>query len=139
MASAHEAACVVISAAIEEEISQLDSEEAKLFLDEMGLNQPGLNRLIEAGYNLLDLQTYFTCGPKETRAWTIQKGVSAPQAAGVIHGDFEKGFIRAETIAFEDYITLGGESAARDAGKLRAEGKSYIVQDGDVMHFLHSN
>lgn len=139
MASAHGAACVVISAAIEEEISQLDTEEAKLFLDEMGLNQPGLNRLIEAGYNLLDLQTYFTCGPKETRAWTIQKGVSAPQAAGVIHGDFEKGFIRAETIAFEDYITLGGESAARDAGKLRAEGKSYIVQDGDVMHFLHSN
>ena len=139
MASAHEAACVVISAAIEEEISQLDTEEAKLFLDEMGLNQPGLNRLIEAGYNLLDLQTYFTCGPKETRAWTVQKGVSAPQAAGVIHGDFEKGFIRAETIAFEDYIDLGGESAARDAGKLRAEGKSYIVQDGDVMHFLHSN
>ena len=138
-ASAHEAACVVISAAIEEEISQLDTEEAKLFLDEMGLNQPGLNRLIEAGYNLLDLQTYFTCGPKETRAWTVQKGVSAPQAAGVIHGDFEKGFIRAETIAFEDYIDLGGESAARDAGKLRAEGKSYIVQDGDVMHFLHSN
>jgi len=129
----------VISAAIEEEISQLDTEEAKLFLDEMGLNQPGLNRLIEAGYNLLDLQTYFTCGPKETRAWTVQKGVSAPQAAGVIHGDFEKGFIRAETIAFEDYIDLGGESAARDAGKLRAEGKSYIVQDGDVMHFLHSN
>ena len=139
MACAHGAACVVISAAIEEEISQLDREEAKLFLDEMGLNQPGLSRLIEAGYNLLDLQTYFTCGPKETRAWTVQKGVSAPQAAGVIHGDFEKGFIRAETIAFEDYIALGGESAARDAGKLRAEGKSYIVQDGDVMHFLHSN
>jgi ribosome-binding ATPase YchF (GTP1/OBG family) len=129
----------VISAAIEEEISQLESEEANMFLEEMGLDQPGLNKLIEAGYDLLELQTYFTCGPKETRAWTIQKGVSAPQAAGVIHGDFEKGFIRAETIAFEDYIALGGESAARDAGKLRAEGKSYIVQDGDVMHFLHSN
>jgi hypothetical protein len=139
MAKAHGAASVVISAAIEEEISQLESEEANMFLEEMGLDQPGLNKLIEAGYDLLELQTYFTCGPKETRAWTIQKGVSAPQAAGVIHGDFEKGFIRAETIAFEDYIALGGESAARDAGKLRAEGKSYIVQDGDVMHFLHSN
>ncbi|MBL6856595.1 MAG: redox-regulated ATPase YchF [Rhodobacteraceae bacterium] len=139
MAKSHGAASVVISAAIEEEISQLESEEANMFLEEMGLDQPGLNRLIEAGYDLLELQTYFTCGPKETRAWTIKKGVSAPQAAGVIHGDFEKGFIRAETIAFEDYISLGGESAARDAGKLRAEGKSYIVQDGDVMHFLHSN
>jgi len=139
MAKTHGAASVVISAAIEEEISQLESEEANMFLEEMGLDQPGLNKLIEAGYDLLELQTYFTCGPKETRAWTIQKGVSAPQAAGVIHGDFEKGFIRAETIAFEDYIALGGESAARDAGKLRAEGKSYIVQDGDVMHFLHSN
>jgi len=120
MAKTHGAASVVISAAIEEEISQLESEEANMFLEEMGLDQPGLNKLIEAGYDLLELQTYFTCGPKETRAWTIQKGVSAPQAAGVIHGDFEKGFIRAETIAFEDYIALGGESAARDAGKLRA-------------------
>ena len=138
MAVSQGAAAVVISAAIEEEISQLDHSEADMFLNEMGLEQPGLNRLIEAGYELLELQTYFTCGPKETRAWTIPKGVSAPQAAGVIHGDFEKGFIRAETISYDDFIELGGENAARDAGKLRAEGKSYIVQDGDVMHFLHS-
>jgi hypothetical protein len=138
MAVSQGAAAVVISAAIEEEISQLDHSEADMFLNEMGLEQPGLNRLIEAGYELLELQTYFTCGPMETRAWTIPKGVSAPQAAGVIHGDFEKGFIRAETISYDDFIELGGENAARDAGKLRAEGKSYIVQDGDVMHFLHS-
>ncbi|MEL6414555.1 MAG: DUF933 domain-containing protein, partial [Pseudomonadota bacterium] len=98
--------------------------------------EPGLDRLIRAGYDLLGLQTYFTAGPKEARAWTIRAGLSAPQAAGVIHGDFEKGFIRAETVAFEDYVALRGEQAARDAGKLRAEGKGYIVQDGDVMHFL---
>ena len=136
MAEAQGAAHVMISAQIEEEISQLDTEEQKEFLGEMGLEEPGLDRLIRAGYDLLGLQTYFTAGPKEARAWTIRAGLSAPQAAGVIHGDFEKGFIRAETVAFEDYVALRGEQAARDAGKLRAEGKGYIVQDGDVMHFL---
>ncbi|MEL6953517.1 MAG: redox-regulated ATPase YchF [Pseudomonadota bacterium] len=136
MAEAQGAAHVMISAQIEEEISQLDTEEQKEFLGEMGLEEAGLDRLIRAGYDLLGLQTYFTAGPKEARAWTIRAGLSAPQAAGVIHGDFEKGFIRAETVAFEDYVALRGEQAARDAGKLRAEGKGYIVQDGDVMHFL---
>ena len=102
----------------------------------MALEEPGLNRLIHTGYDLLGLQTYFTCGPKEARAWTIRKGWTAPQAAGVIHGDFEKGFIRAETITYEDYVAHnGGEAGAKDAGKMRAEGKDYIVQDGDVMHF----
>ncbi len=129
---------VVISARIEEEISQLDPEEAELFLGEMGLEEPGLDRLIRAGYELLHLQTYFTVGPKEARAWTIKEGTSAPQAAGVIHGDFERGFIRAETIAYDDFVTLGGEQPAKEAGKMRAEGKGYIVKDGDVMHFLHN-
>ncbi len=138
MAEKEGAASVVISAKIEEEISQLDAEEAEMFLSEMGLEEAGLDRLIRAGYDLLGLQTYFTAGPKEARAWTIPAGTSAPQAAGVIHGDFEKGFIRAETVAYEDYVTLGGEAAARDAGKLRAEGKGYVVKDGDVLHFLHS-
>lgn len=138
MAEAQGAASVVISAKIEEEIAQLDAEEAEMFLDEMGLEEAGLDRLIRAGYELLNLQTYFTAGPKEARAWTIREGTTAPQAAGVIHGDFEKGFIRAETIAYDDYVALGGETAARDAGKLRAEGKSYVVKDGDVLHFLHS-
>ena len=127
---------VVISAQIEEEISQLEEEEAEMFLSEMGLEEAGLDRLIRAGYELLSLQTYFTVGPKEARAWTIKNGTSAPQAAGVIHGDFERGFIRAETITYDDFVTLGGENPARDAGKMRAEGKSYTVQDGDVMHFL---
>jgi ribosome-binding ATPase YchF (GTP1/OBG family) len=136
MAQAQGNSHVVISARIEEEISQLDDEEAQMFLGEMGLSEPGLDRLIRAGYALLHLETYFTVGPKEARAWTIRQGTSAPQAAGVIHGDFEKGFIRAETIAYDDYITCQGEAGARDAGKLRAEGKSYIVKDGDVMHFL---
>ncbi|WP_108260930.1 redox-regulated ATPase YchF [Mangrovicoccus ximenensis] len=136
MAAAEGAGVVLISAAIEEEISQLDDEEAQVFLEEMGLEEAGLDRLIRAGYDLLGLETYFTVGPKEARAWTIYKGTPAPQAAGVIHGDFERGFIRAETIAFDDYVTLGGESKARDAGKLRVEGKSYIVKDGDVLHFL---
>jgi GTP-binding protein YchF len=131
------AASVVISAAIEEELAQLDPEEAEMFLDEMGLESPGLDRLIGAGYALLELLTFFTAGPKETRAWTVSQGATAPQAAGVIHGDFEKAFIRAETIAYEDYVALGGEAAARDAGKLRAEGKSYVMNDGDVVHFLH--
>ncbi|MGR3374592.1 MAG: redox-regulated ATPase YchF [Pseudooceanicola nanhaiensis] len=136
MAAAQGNAHVVISAKIEEEISQLDAEEAEMFLSEMGLEEPGLDRLIRAGYELLHLETYFTVGPKEARAWTIRKGTAAPQAAGVIHGDFEKGFIRAETIAYEDYVAGKGEQGAKEAGKMRAEGKSYIVKDGDVMHFL---
>ena len=138
MAAAEGAASVVISAKIEEEISQLEPDEAELFLAELGLEEAGLDRLIRAGYELLGLQTYFTAGPKESRAWTIRTGTLAPQAAGVIHGDFEKGFIRAETISYDDYIGLGGEQAARDAGKLRVEGKGYEVKDGDVLHFLHS-
>ena len=136
MAEAEGNAHVVISARIEEEIAQLDPGEQAMFLEEMGLAEAGLDRLIRAGYRLLHLQTYFTVGPKEARAWTIPEGTAAPQAAGVIHGDFERGFIRAETIAYEDYVALGGESAAREAGKLRAEGKTYVVRDGDVMHFL---
>ncbi|MEO9780637.1 MAG: redox-regulated ATPase YchF [Sedimentitalea sp.] len=136
MAAAEGNSHVIISAQIEEEISQLDSEEAQMFLEEMGLQEAGLDRLIRAGYELLHLETYFTVGPKEARAWTIRAGTSAPRAAGVIHGDFEKGFIRAETIAFDDFVTLGGEQPAKEAGKMRAEGKSYIVKDGDVLHFL---
>ncbi|MCT8161871.1 redox-regulated ATPase YchF [Pseudoruegeria sp. SHC-113] len=136
MAEEQGAAHVIISAQIEEEISQLDAEEAEMFLSEMGLEEAGLDRLIRAGYQLLNLQTYFTVGPKEARAWTIRKGALAPQAAGVIHGDFERGFIRAETIAYNDYVTLGGEQPAKDAGKMRAEGKTYTVADGDVIHFL---
>ncbi|WP_146586360.1 redox-regulated ATPase YchF [Puniceibacterium confluentis] len=127
---------VVISAKIEEDISQLDADEAEMFLSEMGLEEAGLDRLIRAGYALLHLETYFTVGPKEARAWTIRHGTSAPQAAGVIHGDFERGFIRAETIAYDDFVTLGGEQPAKDAGKMRAEGKTYTVKDGDVLHFL---
>src|SRR6056297_3352798 len=136
MAEAQGAAHVVISAQIEEEISQLDAEEAAMFLEEMGLEEAGLDRLIRAGYDLLNLETYFTVGPKEARAWTIRHGTLAPQAAGVIHGDFEKGFIRAETIAYADFVSLGGEQPAKDAGKMRVEGKSYEVKDGDVLHFL---
>jgi hypothetical protein len=136
MAAAQGNSHVVISAQIEEEISQLEADEADMFLGEMGLEEAGLDRLIRAGYALLHLQTYFTVGPKEARAWTIKEGTSAPQAAGVIHGDFERGFIRAETIAYDDFVTLGGEQPAKEAGKMRAEGKAYIVKDGDVMHFL---
>ena len=136
MAEAQGAGHVVISARIEEEISQLDADEAQMFLSEMGLDEAGLDRLIRAGYGLLGLQTYFTVGPKEARAWTITRGTLAPQAAGVIHGDFERGFIRAETIAYDDYIAGNGEAGAREAGKLRVEGKSYEVKDGDVLHFL---
>jgi GTP-binding protein YchF len=136
MARAEGNAHVVISARIEEEISQLPAEEQQMFLEEMGLHEAGLDRLIRAGYDLLHLETYFTVGPKEARAWTIGQGTLAPQAAGVIHGDFEKGFIRAETIAYDDYVAFSGEAGAREAGKLRLEGKSYVVQDGDVMHFL---
>jgi len=136
MALEQGAASVVISAAIEEEISQLDDEEAAMFLEEMGLHEAGLDRLIKAGYELLHLETYFTVGPKEARAWTIHKGTLAPQAAGVIHGDFERGFIRAETIAYPDFVEFGGEQGAKEAGKMRAEGKAYTVKDGDVLHFL---
>lgn len=136
MARAQGAGHVVISARIEEEISQLPEDEAALFLGEMGLEEAGLDRLIRAAYALLGLQTYFTVGPKEARAWTIHAGTLAPQAAGVIHGDFEKGFIRAETIAYEDYVAGNGEAGAREAGRFRVEGKGYEVQDGDVLHFL---
>ncbi|MCA8878764.1 MAG: redox-regulated ATPase YchF [Rhodobacteraceae bacterium] len=136
MAEKDGAASVVISAAIEEEISQLPDDEAQVFLEEMGLHEAGLDRLINAGYRLLKLETYFTVGPKEARAWTIPIGTLAPQAAGVIHGDFERGFIRAETISYGDFVGLGGEQAAKEAGKMRVEGKTYRVQDGDVLHFL---
>ena len=136
MAAGQGAAHVVISAQIEEEISQLDAEEAGMFLSEMGLEEAGLDRLIRAGYALLGFQTYFTVGPKEARAWTITKGTLAPQAAGVIHGDFERGFIRAETVAYDDYVACNGEAGAKEAGKFRVEGKTYEVKDGDVLHFL---
>ncbi|WP_372841059.1 redox-regulated ATPase YchF [Phaeovulum sp.] len=136
MAAREGAATVVISARIEEEIAQLPADEAAMFLEEMGLHEAGLDRLIRAGHDLLGLQTYFTVGPKEARAWTIAKGTPAPQAAGVIHGDFERGFIRAETIAYADYIAGKGEAGAKEAGKFRIEGKTYVVQDGDVLHFL---
>ncbi|SPF76963.1 Ribosome-binding ATPase YchF [Aliiroseovarius pelagivivens] len=136
MAAAQGAASVVISAKIEEEISQLEDDDMEMFLEELGLTEAGLDRLIRAGYELLHLETYFTVGPKEARAWTIREGTMAPQAAGVIHGDFERGFIRAETIAYDDYVELGGEGPAKEAGKMRAEGKSYMVKDGDVLHFL---
>lgn len=134
-AASEGAAAVVISAEIESEIAQLDNDEQAEFLETIGLEEPGLDRMIRAGYDLLGLITYFTCGPKETRAWTIVTGTKAPQAAGVIHTDFERGFIRAQTIAFDDYVTLGGEQPAKDAGKARDEGKEYIVKDGDVLLF----
>ncbi len=136
MAATQGNSAVIISAQIEEEISQLEPDEAVMFLEEMGLTEAGLDRLIRAGYALLELETYFTVGPKEARAWTVPAGTSAPKAAGVIHGDFEKGFIRAETIAYADFVELGGEGPSKEAGKMRAEGKSYIVKDGDVLHFL---
>ena len=136
MAAAEGSGCVVISASIEEELAQLEDAERAEYLEAMGLHEAGLDRLIHEGYRLLGLSTYFTVGPKEARAWTIPAGASAPQAAGVIHGDFERGFIRAETIGFDDYVALGGEQGAREAGKMRSEGKAYRVQDGDVLHFL---
>ncbi|MBC6982245.1 redox-regulated ATPase YchF [Caulobacter sp. 17J80-11] len=129
------AKAVVISAKIESEIAQLDEAERTEFLETLGLEEPGLNRLIHEAYALLGLQTYFTVGPKEARAWTIHVGDTAPQAAGVIHTDFEKGFIRAETIAYPDYVQFKGENGAKEAGKMRSEGKEYVVKDGDVMHF----
>ncbi len=134
-AAAEGAESVVISARIEEELAQLDDAERLEYLETLGLEEPGLNRLIRQGYALLDLITYFTAGPKESRAWTIKRGTSAPQAAGVIHTDFERGFIKAETIAYADYTEHSGEQGARDAGRLRQEGKEYIVEDGDVMLF----
>jgi GTP-binding protein YchF len=129
------AGCVVISAKIEAELAELKETERQAYLDELDLAEPGLNRLIREGYKLLGLITYFTAGPKEARAWTVPDGTRAPQAAGVIHTDFETGFIRAETISYEDYAALGGEAGARDAGKMRLEGKDYVVKDGDVLHF----
>ena len=135
MAKAQGAGAVVISARIEEEVAQLDAAERLDFLASLDLEEPGLNRLIRAGYDLLGLITFFTVGPKETRAWTVTQGSRAPQAAGVIHTDFEHGFIRAETIAYADYIAGNGEAGAREAGKFRLEGKDYVVADGDVMHF----
>jgi GTP-binding protein YchF len=135
LAAKEGAQVVAVCAAIEAEISQLEDADRAEFLKDLGLEEPGLNRVIRAGYALLGLQTYFTAGPKEVRAWTVREGATAPQAAGVIHTDFERGFIRAEVIAFEDYIALKGEHGAKDAGKLRLEGKEYIVREGDVMHF----
>jgi GTP-binding protein YchF len=135
LAKAEGAGCIVISAKIEAELAELPTGERQAYLVELGLSEPGLNRLIREGYKLLGLITYFTAGPKEARAWTVTQGTRAPQAAGVIHTDFEKGFIRAETIAYDDYVALAGEAGARDAGKLRLEGKDYVVKDGDVLHF----
>ncbi|HEX7915187.1 redox-regulated ATPase YchF [Rudaea sp.] len=134
-AKAEGAEVVPVCAAIEEELSQLDDADKIAFLQDMGLDEPGLNRVIRAGYKLLGLQTYFTAGEKEVRAWQVKKGATAPQAAGVIHTDFERGFIRAETIAYDDYIKYKGEAGARDAGRLRLEGKEYLVKEGDVLHF----
>ena len=134
-AEAEHAPVVAVCAAIEAEIADMSDEDKTVFLADMGMKEPGLDRVISAGYTLMGLQTYFTAGPKEVRAWTIRKGDTAPKAAGVIHTDFEKGFIRAEVIAFNDYITGKGEHGAKEAGKMRLEGKEYIVKDGDVMHF----
>jgi ribosome-binding ATPase YchF (GTP1/OBG family) len=125
----------VVSAAIESELVGMEPEERSEYLKELGLEETGLARVIRAGYALLHLITFFTAGPKEARAWTVEKGAKAPQAAGAIHSDFERGFIRAETIAYDDYVGLGGEAGAREAGKLRQEGKEYVVHDGDVMLF----
>ncbi len=135
LAHAEGAAVVMVCAAMEAEIAELDDEDKPAFLEDLGLEEPGLNRVIRTGYELLGLQTYFTAGVKEVRAWTYHKGATAPQAAGVIHTDFEKGFIRAETVAYDDFIAYKGEQGAREAGRLRLEGKEYIVQEGDVLHF----
>ena len=134
-AAAEGAEVVPVCAAIEEELSQLDDGDKLAFLADMGLDEPGLNRVIRAAYKLLGLQTYFTAGEKEVRAWTVKRGATAPQAAGVIHTDFERGFIRAETVAFDDFIKYKGENGAKDAGRLRLEGKEYLVKEGDVLHF----
>jgi ribosome-binding ATPase YchF (GTP1/OBG family) len=126
---------VAVCAAIEAELVELDAAERREYLEELGFDEPGLNRVIRAGYRLLGLQTYFTAGEKEVRAWTVHIGATAPQAAGVIHTDFERGFIRAETVSYKDFVACNGEHGAREAGKLRSEGKDYVVHDGDVMHF----
>ena len=139
LAAKEGAPVVALCAAMESEIAELDDSEKMEFLQEMGLAEPGLNRLIRSAYKLLGLQTYFTAGVKEVRAWTIHVGDTGPQAAGVIHTDFEKGYIRAQTIAFDDFIAFKGEQGAKDAGKMRAEGKEYVVKDGDVMNFLFSS
>ena len=135
-AAAENAGAVAVCAAIEAEIADLEDDEKQMFLTDMGLTEPGLNRLIRAGYKLLGLQTYFTAGVKEVRAWTIHAGDTAPRAAGVIHTDFEKGFIRAQTIAYDDFMAYKGEAGAKEAGRMRAEGKDYVVRDGDVLNFL---
>jgi len=135
-AATEKAQVVSVCAAIEAEIADLEDEEKQMFLADLGLEEPGLDRLIHAGYKLLGLATYFTAGVKEVRAWTIHQGDTSPQAAGVIHTDFERGFIRAQTIAFDDFIQYKGESGAKEAGKMRAEGKEYVVKDGDVLNFL---
>ncbi|MGE4306384.1 MAG: redox-regulated ATPase YchF [Novosphingobium sp.] len=134
-AAAENATAVIVSAAIEAELGGMEADERLMFLEEMGLHEAGLARIIRAGYELLDLLTFFTVGPKEARAWTVHKGAKAPDAAGEIHTDMQRGFIRAETIAYEDFVALGGESGAKEGGKLRQEGKDYVVRDGDVMHF----
>ena len=134
-AAKENAPVVPVSAALEAQIADMPDEDKKLFLDDMGMDEPGLNRVIRAAYGLLGLQTYFTAGPKEVRAWTVRAGSTAPQAAGVIHTDFERGFIRAEVASYEDYVACGGEQGAKEAGKLRLEGRDYTVRDGDVIHF----
>ena len=134
-AALENAPVVAVCATIEAEIADMPDEDKRVFLDDMGMDEPGLNRVIRVAYELLGLQTYFTAGPKEVRAWTVVRGVTAPQAAGVIHTDFEKGFIRAETIAYDDYVRYSGENGAKEAGRMRLEGKEYVVRDGDVMHF----
>jgi GTP-binding protein YchF len=136
LAAGEHAPVVAVCAAIEAEIATLDEADKLDFLEAMGLHEPGLNRLIRAAFDLLGLQTYFTAGVKEVRAWTIHKGDTAPQAAGVIHSDFERGFIRAQTIAFEDFVACKGEQGAKEAGKMRSEGKEYVVRDGDILNFL---
>ena len=134
-AAKENAPVVAVSAALEAQIADMPDEDKKLFLDDMGMDEPGLNRVVRAAYGLLGLQTFFTAGPKEARAWTVRAGSTAPQAAGVIHTDFERGFIRAEVASYEDYVACGGEQGAREAGKLRLEGRDYTVRDGDVIHF----
>jgi GTP-binding protein YchF len=138
-AAAQNAPVVAICAKLEAEMSEMSDEDRQMFLEELGQTEPGLNRLIRSAYSLLGLQTYFTAGVKEVRAWTIHVGDTGPQAAGVIHTDFEKGYIRAQTISYDDYIAYKGEQGAKDAGKMRAEGKEYVVKDGDVMNFLFSS
>ncbi|MBM3374071.1 MAG: redox-regulated ATPase YchF, partial [Betaproteobacteria bacterium] len=135
LAAREKAPVVAVCASIEAEIADMEDADKAVFLKDMGMSEPGLNRVISAGYSLLGLQTYFTAGPKEVRAWTIRKGDTAPRAAAAIHTDFEKGFIRAEVIAYDDYVACKGEQGAKEAGKMRLEGKDYVVRDGDVMHF----